>query len=95
MEFKLKSVSKYGTAYYTREGFKQAIAIPGPLFEGKAPETLELGGEGVVFATKANKVRQTALGTALKGASDDVKKQAREAARKAQQDVLAAAGISL
>jgi hypothetical protein len=79
-----------------REGFKQAIALPGSLFvDGKAPETVEIGGEGVAFAEKQAKVRQTALGTALKAAPEDVKKLAREAARKAQQDVLAGAGISL
>lgn len=94
MEFTLSKTSKHGTAYYTREGFKQAIAIPAAQFEGGvAPQTLEIS--GVDFATKQAKQRQGSLVTAVKAAPEDVKKRAREAARKAQLEVLAEAGISL
>jgi len=96
MVFKLKSVSKYGTAYYSRDNFKQTVAVPSAQFaDGKVPETLEVGGEGVTFAEKAPRVQATGLAKALKGAPDDVKKLARDAARKATADALTAAGISL
>lgn len=96
MKFTLKSTSKYGTAYYVREGFKQAVAVPAAQFPGgTAPQELEIGGEGVEFAVKAPKVQQTGLNKALKDASPEVKKKAREAARAATAQALADAGISL
>ncbi len=96
MVFTLKSTSKYGTAYYTRPGFKQAIALPGAQFaDGKPPATVEVGGDGVAFAEKAVTVRASGIAKALKEASPEVRKQVREAARLAERTALAEAGISL
>jgi len=111
MKFTLKSTSKYGTAYYVRDGFKQAIAVPAAQFAGGvAPDAIEIGSvpgveasEGVSaveaidvkFAEKAVKVQATGIAKALKTADPAVKKAVREAGRKAERDALAAAGISL
>jgi len=108
MKFILKSTSKYGTAYYNREGFKQTIAVPSAQFAGGvAPAAIEIttvapdvteGAEPVAaveFATKQPKVQATGIAKALKGLTPEQKKAVREAGRKAEKDALAAQGISL
>ena len=89
MVFTKKSVSKYGTAYYSRGGFKQTIAIPSSHFvDGVAPETVEVGGDGVNFAVKAPKAQ--GLEKTLKALTPEERKQVRAAARKATADAVAA-----
>lgn len=92
MQFKLKSVSKHGIAFYQREGFKQAVSVPRALLgAGDPPAVIEVGGEGVTFAEKTAAVRATGLDKTLKALPKEQAKQIRAAGRKAMQDALAKA----
>ena len=93
MKFMKQSVSKHGTAYYTREGQKKgAIAVPGSQFkDGVAPESIEVGGSDEVPVEFAEKQARKTNGIAAevrKSLTPEQKKTAREAARAAERQAL-------